>query len=102
VTGGGRRIVKTPPAPLAAAYGRRDRRENPAPLNPTARPVRCRTEFFHLAIQDTRHEHQIGQVDSPHGAEHGMIEPFESDPGEGDDRVISYGVQLRLRRALRR
>ncbi len=33
-------------------------------------------------------------MDSPHGAEHGMIEPFVERQvrGEGENRLISYGV----------
>jgi dCTP deaminase len=33
-------------------------------------------------------------VDSPHGSEHGMIEPFVERQvrGADDSRVISYGV----------
>jgi hypothetical protein len=57
--------------------------------------------FF--AVRNRENDHQIRQVDTPHGGEHGMIEPFEPEPGARgqwpEDRLLRH-LQLRLRHPL--
>ena len=65
---------------------------------------RPQSSSFPKIIGRGHHEHQVRPLDPPHGAEQGMIEPFE--PGQvrernGEQDHLLRHLELRLRRALR-